>query len=411
MSGRGAAGVTPTPRGAAGSPALVGSALHTALGITAGEVAAALAQGATAHRALDADPRLGWPHLVAAPLAWETSEDEDDPQMRILGVHGQRMEPVCVSTRAHLTARGHARERIGLYVGMGMIDAAPEDLVAAVRASTRPNGTLDLRRFFRSGYRALHPLWPLSMLNNVAAGQLATDLDIRGDNLVLAAEATSGLGAMLEAMRSVREGRLDGALAVGVSERLSHAGIARHASVGTLCETPGGPGWVLGEGASALAIARPDDRGGDPDPGGSGPGLVLAGGCVRFGPRALVRAIKQTLADLGWAAREIDLVVCHGTGDPTQGTAECKALGEVFGAHMPVCATPSTGLGDLGPATAPTHTALAEGWLRGAPLPATAGTTSSAGTLAAEASRALVLVTDARGGSGCLAVQAPEDQA
>lgn len=382
MSGRSTERLSTAPR-------IVGSALNCALGAQAVDVAEALAKGSTAHQDLGGANELGWPALVAAPLDWDVVHEEDDPQMRILGQHGQRMEPVCGAVRAHLSALGFARERTGLYVGMGMIDAAPSDLVTAVRASTRPDGSLDLRRFFRSGYRALHPLWPLSMLNNVAAGQLATDLDIRGDNLVLAAEATAGVGAVLEAARAVREGTLDGALAVGVSERLGPAHLARHAAVGQLHTER--PGWVLGEGAAALALAGPSAS----SQGASSQGASILGGCTRFGADALTRAITRTLRDLAWDPQDLALVVRHATGEPRLDAAEVRAVAELGLTSSTAVVSPAKGLGDLGPAAAPTHTALASAWLTGAPLPA--GTLGKTG-------RALVLIQDARGGAGCLAL-------
>lgn len=195
---------------------------------------------------------------------------EDDPQLRILGSHGRALESVLKRVHDEAGFDALPRERVGLYVATGMIDSAPDELVPAVEASRDAEGALDMKRFFAGGYRAVHPLWPLSMLGNVAVGQIATDLDIRGDNLVLAPDAVAGVRAFLEAFHAIRDGVVDAALVAGVDEIAGPAFDARRRgfdgpfATGASAVALGGPhaplGWLLGgataSGIKSLARAR-----------------------------------------------------------------------------------------------------------------------------------------------------------
>jgi 3-oxoacyl-(acyl-carrier-protein) synthase len=154
--------------------------------------------------------------------------------------------------RAHAQARGGEvpREDVGLYVATGMVDAALEDLAPAILASRDGAGRLDVARFFAAGFRAIHPLWPLAMLNNVAVGQVAADLDVRGDNLVFACEADAGVRAFQEALAALEEGAVRLALVGGVAEPVSPASLARRRLRGQ--------GAPPGEGGAVVALEHPD---------------------------------------------------------------------------------------------------------------------------------------------------------
>ncbi len=173
-----------------------------------------------------------------------------DPALRILGAHGRMLETVAPEAYR----RGRLQEldprRVGLFFGMGMVDGA-DDLVAAADAS-RVDGRIDEARFFAGAYRSIHPLWPLAMLNNVAAGQIATDLGIRGDNAVLASESDAGMRALIEAHHAIDEGAAQAALCAGVSEDLTTPARLRDALRGEPAEREqAGAACVLESEASA----------------------------------------------------------------------------------------------------------------------------------------------------------------
>jgi 3-oxoacyl-(acyl-carrier-protein) synthase len=192
----------------------------------------------------------GFEGLRAAQIAPRSDDGEDDPAERILGQHGRVLD-VC-ARNAHARARGTEipRDEVGLYVATGMIDSAVEDLAPAAIASRRSGEAgVDLARFFESGFRSIHPLWPLSMLNNVSVGQVATDLDVRGDNLVLGSEADAGVAAFVEAMAALEQGAIRLAIVGGVSERVCPASLARRRLAGVTAPP--------GEGCGVLVLEHP----------------------------------------------------------------------------------------------------------------------------------------------------------
>jgi hypothetical protein len=160
-------------------------------------------------------------------LALEDDGAEEDPAERILGFQGRLLAHVARVAHEEARLRDVPREEVGFFVATGMVDSTPADLVPAVRASAAADGSLDLAAFFASGFRAIHPLWPLSMLNNVAVGQVATELDVRGDNLVLSSEADAGGRAFEEALAALEDGAVRAAIVAGVSERAGPASSAR----------------------------------------------------------------------------------------------------------------------------------------------------------------------------------------
>ncbi|RYY55741.1 MAG: hypothetical protein EOO24_63120 [Comamonadaceae bacterium] len=106
-------------------------------------------------------------------------------------------------------------------------------------------------------------------------------------------------------------------------------------------------GLVLGEGAAALVLERPETA----RARGARPLAVLAGyGSNCDAAPSLVHpqadgeadAMRQALDDAGVAAGAIDLVNAHGTGTDAGDVAEAEALAAAFGNRLPlVCATKS----------------------------------------------------------------------
>lgn len=233
--------------------AITAAAVRTALGDTAAEVSGAIAAGRSAVAPIRGFDASSFGDARAAQIWSEPETPEDDPALRILGPHGRLLHAVALEAHAAASLGQLDRELVGLFVGMGMVDSPVEDLAAAAQAARDDTGAFSLKSFFAGAYRQIHPLWPLSMLNNVAVGQIAIDLDIRGDNLVVASDADAGVRALLEAAWSVSEGTSQAALAVGVSGRVSPAQLARRAL------RPGPSQGVPGEGGAALVLEREED--------------------------------------------------------------------------------------------------------------------------------------------------------
>jgi 3-oxoacyl-(acyl-carrier-protein) synthase len=255
--------------------------------------------------------------LLGARLPEAEPGADDDSVARILGHHGAILQ--ACARAAHEAARGAEipREAFGAYVATGMVDARPQDLARAAAASRAADGTVDLDAFFGGAFREIHPHWPLSMLGNVAVGQVATDLEIRGDDVVLASGPDAGAAAFVEALDALRDGVVRAALVAGVSERVCPASIERVFSrSGTFAHPPGEGGAALVLEDDASAKAR----------GVRVLGHVL-GAATAFDPGgreaiwrdSVAAAADEALAHAALRRADVSLVVLDGTG-PLHGT-------------------------------------------------------------------------------------------
>lgn len=352
--------------------AITGRALHGAWPGGVRGLRAACARGGQGPTPLPSPPALPGHALRGVRLAAEPPLRLDDAAERVLGRHGRWL--LAVAREAHAEAGLHAwpREQVGLCVALGMVDPDAEDLAAAVAASRAGDGSLSLERFHAGGFRAMHPLWPLSMLGNVAAGQVAIDLDLRGDNTVLASDGSAGVRVLLEARRALQAGAAGAVLAAAASEPLTPARAARLALAG-----PAAAWCEPGEGAAALVL--------EPEASAAARGARVAGWLVGAAAchglegepasALLGRAVQGALSEAGWQPGEAGHVV-------RVGSVSAASLGRL-GLHAPATA-PGEAVGDL---------------LGAAPLLATA--------LAVECGAPRVLVVHAEGSraAGALAVE------
>jgi 3-oxoacyl-[acyl-carrier-protein] synthase II len=185
-----------------------------------------------------------------------------------------------------------------------------------------------------------------SQQHNGPGDAVAHDLAIGGPVQTISAACASGAMAIGDAVRAVRRGEVDVAVAGGSDSlcRLTYAGFN---SLRAVDERPCRPfrgdraGLSLGEGAAVLVLESLDRalaRGARP--------LALAAGeaatCDAYhmtSPhpegRGAAEAIRGALADARLEPSDIDFVNAHGTGTPLNDAAECAALVTVFGDRAP----------------------------------------------------------------------------
>jgi 3-oxoacyl-[acyl-carrier-protein] synthase II len=334
---------------------------------------------------------------VAAVLPGGDATLSPEGPTRVVTHHGTILERLARTVHDTARAQDLPREEIGFFVGLGMVDSEPSALAPALCASREGSGPFDLSRFFSGAFRAIHPHWPLQMLNNVAVGQVAADLDLRGDNMVVACEADAGARALAEGLEAVRSGAARAALVAGVSERVGPAALRRSTLRGM-------PGQVLGEGGGALLL--------------EGEGSARARGCALWGflagagfafepsgegpgptSDAMVRAMQEALACAGASAEDVGVVFVEGTG-----LAEAQARRTLFGSRGPEVATvaPAVALGHLLAGAPAVAAALALAVLRLGHAPSTA---HGRPRPLAKGARALVLASGSAGGAAALVVE------
>jgi hypothetical protein len=108
--------------------------------------------------------------------------------------------------------------RRGLFVGATPQGSDPIELQEALEAASAPGG-VDVAAFGRSVH-LVHPLWLVRGLSNNVLGYASAYWDIRGRNGSRCEGRAGGLAAIVEAMRAVREGAVDLAVAGGADSLL-----------------------------------------------------------------------------------------------------------------------------------------------------------------------------------------------
>ena len=211
------------------------------------------------------------------------------------------------------------------------------------------------------------------MIGNIAAGNLAIRYGMKGECINVVTACATGAHCIGQAVRDIRHGYTDVALAGGAEESVNPICIAGFANLGALSreEDPlrasrpfdlNREGFVAGEGAGAVILESLEHalaRGakplaeitgfgstGDayhmtaPDPEGEG----------------VVRAMRIALEEGGFTPADLGHFNAHGTGTHANELTESKALralcGEEAGMKVPVCSVKGTTGHTLGAAGA-----------------------------------------------------------
>ncbi len=270
-----------------------------------------------------------------------------------------------------IVAADEAIEQAGL-------DMEKEDATrVAISFGSGIGGIDELGRGFNTlaekGPKRVNPLFVPTMITNIAAGNLAIRYGMKGECVDVATACATGAHNIGGAVRSIRHGYADVALAGGSEESVAGICIAGFANLGALSrsEDPEAAslpfdarrsGFVAGEGAGAVileslehALARGANiiaevtgfgSTGDahhitaPDPSGEG----------------VVRAMRQALEEGGFTPEDIGHVNAHGTGTPANDSTESRAIlelcGEEAGKRVPVTSVKGTTGHTLGAAGA-----------------------------------------------------------
>ncbi len=294
---------------------VVGVGAVTPLGETWTASARAHAEGASAIARITRFDVTGFPCTVGAPI-------EIDPET-------DRRMPIALRAAAEAWTQASvdvARDRIGVFVGA---EAGRPDfgaVVALARASSGDRRTL----------AALAPkIAPSVTSPGAIASALARTIGADGPVETVALACASSAAAVAEAVRAIRSGECDVALAGGVGADLDQLMLASFGMLGAVSARGVAcpfdlrrDGFVIGEGA-AFVVLSVDRRGAmaellgigrtmdayrltAPEPDGTG----------------ATRAMRAALADA--ALDHVDYVQAHGTSTPLNDATEAEAIRRVL---------------------------------------------------------------------------------
>lgn len=335
---------------------VTGTGLICSLGRSPAEVWDGLLAGKSGIRPIESFDASGFACRVAATVQGADLPDSGI-QPKLARMMDGHLSMLYTAARDALAMCGigpgdMARDAIGFFAGMGMVDYEVEDLLRAVKKSIGSGRAIDYDLFYSRAYQEIYPLWPLAMLNNVAFCQVAISLDIRGENSVFSPHGDSGVQAIAEAMDCLLDGKADLVLAGGVSEKVSPLSLARAQSFGILHRPADGEeavcspfsarraGTVLGEGSGVLAMERASSA----RARNAAPLAVISGcgfSCEReenaWAPtaKAVANAMKAALDRAGLKASDVGAVIGHGDGTVIGDANEMEAMRLVLGDALP----------------------------------------------------------------------------
>jgi acyl transferase domain-containing protein/phosphopantetheinyl transferase len=197
--------------------------------------------------------------------------------------------------------------------------------------------------------QALPPLGPErvpGLIPNIVVGRIANRLDLMGPTYTVDAACASSLVAVDLAMRDLRDGTCDLALAGGSQVWMPVPTLSLFCQLGALSRTEqirpfdaGADGTLLGEGIGMVVLKRLSDARRDGDrvyAAIRGVGVASDGrGVGVMAPRVEgeTLALRRAYDAAGVSPRSVGLIEAHGTATPVGDVVEVEALTAVFGAR------------------------------------------------------------------------------
>ncbi len=326
--------------------------------------------------------------------------------------------------RAALADPAPFDDRTGVFVGSpGTKYRQQHDYLPALAQSGG-----DLRAFGAAALETVHPMWLLRTLPNNVLAYVAIGHGYKGANQNITAHGISGVQAVAEACRYLRDGAIDRAVVVAYDSVAEREALVYYAAMGLVGSKAPAPfdrdrdGTVLGEGAGALVLETLEAA--------SRRGATIHGeilGCavnseaegilaVRDDGDGVARAMRAALADAGREPEEVGMVTAHANGTQGSDASEARAIVGVFGPGGPPVTGFKWSLGHTVAASGAIESALTLSCLRRRRIPGIAtlrnlapeceGVRASASEQEPRTKLALVTTRGFAGLNGCLVLSA-----
>ena len=337
------------PRGAA--VAVTGAGVVSPIGNTLDAFDAALFAGRSAVRARALDlPGIELPPVPVASADFDAASQAAPSRVPLDRATAMALAAARAAAKAAgLEPGSYDAERLGIFWGSGMAGAATFEATCRTVYADR---------------RRMRPTSVVTTMPNAPVAEIALHFGARGAALAYACACASSAVAIGEAMRAIRAGWIDVAIAGGSESMLTPGVLASWqamrvlAPIGaTLAATDAArvaaacrpfaadrAGFALGEAAAAFVLestAHAEARGAHAE-------AMLAGyatncdGVHITNPDASgqARAMNAALVDAGLVSVDIGYINAHGTATIAGDAAEAESIARVFGAGgVPVSST------------------------------------------------------------------------
>jgi 3-oxoacyl-[acyl-carrier-protein] synthase II len=332
-----------------GSPvAVTGAGIVSPIGNDLASVDAALFGGRSGVRARALDlPGIPLPPVPVAPADFDADAQVAPSRVPLDRGSAMALAAARAAARAaRLEPGSFDADRLGIFWGSGMAGAATFEATCRIVYADR---------------RRMRPTSVVTTMPNAPVAELALLFGARGAALTYACACASSAVAIGEAMRAIRAGWIDVAVAGG-SEALLTPGVlaswqamrvlaplnpaAAKGDAAAACRpfAADRAGFALGEAAAAFVLESPAHA----RARGVHAESLLVGyatncdGMHITQPDAAgqARAMAAALADAGLAPSEIGYLNAHGTATTAGDAAEAASIAAVFGPHaVPVSST------------------------------------------------------------------------
>ncbi len=249
-------------------------------------------------------------------------------------------------------------ERWGCAVGTGMMGVEFSDL-SGVQRHSAPGGELDARLLL-SDPAAADPLAFCRSQSTAGVALLTRRFGIRGYATSVHTACASGGQAIGAALKLIRRGAVDRALAGGFDSMISPVGLAGFCLLSAVSADNDTPerasrpfdatrnGFVLGEGAGFVVLEEWESarkRGAHIYAELAGDGNSLSSYRITDSPPdgdGPIQSMQAALADSGATPADIDYINAHGTSTGMNDRSESAAIRAVFGADAARVSVSST---------------------------------------------------------------------
>lgn len=255
----------------------------------------------------------------------------------------RRLDPFCqyaiISAREAMKQSGlevteENAERIGCIIGSGIGGL----------------GTIEAehKKLLEKGPKRVSPLMIPMIIGNMAAGNVAIDLGLKGKCTCIVTACATATHSIGEAYRSIKYGEADAIVAGGCESSITPLGIAGFAALTALNDTTDPlrasipfdaerHGFVMGEGAGVLVLEELEMA--------KARGANILAEIVGYGATCdafhitspaedgsgAARAMQQAMEEAGIEPKEVDYINAHGTSTKLNDLFETRAIKLAFG--------------------------------------------------------------------------------